>query len=301
MMGSYVGSGVSQMIMAAPFNMPQVNNFYNQGSNYGQAPQYGQGQTQNYGYSAPSVNNYPPAPQQDYGYSAPQQQQQQTYSYPPAPQQGYSYPTAQGQGYNYNANVPIANVYNQVQTPRYNNHNNGKKDYANLPAPRPYNHDNSYAQGTQMSPEFIKGFMMASLGMGMLAGQVTGNQYDGNGYGMGDAYCPPGMKKPSYDFQKPYRPKPNSYGDGPVLKNTPRFEADTENFGEIFRIQQRILPQTDQQAVEEMSQMFFFFLMAASQGESIEAPQLQQAEPQQEQAGFPFPPGLLQLIQGYMN
>jgi hypothetical protein len=328
MMGSYMGSGTSQVINYTP---PQVNNFYNQGANYGQgypqpqpqAPQgYGQGQTQNYSYpapqAAPSYSSYPPAPQQDYGYNAPSvnnyYNQGSNYSAPqPAPSYSepptYSYPPAQGQGYNYNANVPIVNVYNQVQAPRYNNNNKGNKDYANLPAPRPYNNDKPYGQGMQMSPDFIKGFMMASLGMGMLAGQVAGNQYNGNDYGMGDAYCPPGMKKGPYDVQNPYAPKPKATDDTgtlPILKYPPSIQPNTNMFWG------KMPPTTgsnngvnaigmDQQAVEEMSQFFFFFLAAASQSQGVEAPQPQQQAPQQQQEGFPFPPELLQLIQGYMN
>ena len=350
-----MGSGTSQVINYVP---PQVNNFYNQGSNYGQgypqpqpnyaqpqpqpnyaqpqpqpqAPQgYGQGQSYsvpqpapsyqppsqpNYGYNAPNVNNYY---NQGSGYSAPQAPP----SYQPDPQTSstYSYPPAQGQGYNYNANVPIVNVYNQVQGPRYNNDNsyNRSNDYSKLPAPRPYNNDKPYGKGMQMSPDFIKGFMMASLGMGMLAGQMQGSH--GRGYGMGDDYCPPGMKKPSYDMKKPsyevpkpYNPPANSYDDattlpvvpygrgGGVLMDEPSFQPDTQNYwGDIQNAGTNITTVTEQQAVEEMSQMFFFFLAAASQSQSMSVPQAQQPVAQQEQQGFPFPPGLLQLIQGYMN
>ncbi len=323
MMGSYMGSGTSQVINYTP---PQVNNFYNQGSNYGQgqpqpqAPQgYGQGQTQNYSYPAPQQQqtySSPPAQQQNYGYNTPSvsnyynqgsnysaPQPAPTYSEPPT----YSYPLAQGQGTNYNANVPIINVYNQIPGPRYNNDIKGNKDYANLPAPRPYNNDKPYGKRMQMSPDFIKGFMMASLGMGMLAGQVAGNQYGGKGYGMGDAYCPPGMKKPSYGSQKPYQPKSEPYGDLPVLKKQPNFQADTQKFwGNIqnpkTNITTAVNTSDDQQAVEEMIQMFFFLLLAgASQSQGVEAAQPEKKAPQQEEQEFPFPPGLLQLIQGYMN
>lgn len=344
MMGSYMGSGVSQVINYTP---PQVNNFYNQGSNYGQgqpqapqnygqpqpqAPQgYGQGQSYSVPQPAPS---YPPVPQQNYGYNAPSvnnyynqggnyaaPQQPQSSSYPPPPQQDYSYPspTAQGQGYNYNANVPIVNVYNQVQGPRYNN--NPRQKFQEPYAPKPSGNHKPYGQGMQMSPDFVKGFMMASMGMGMLAGQIHGQFGAGKAYGMGDDDCPPSMKKkPSYDVQKPYNPPAKPYDDattlpvfpygrgGGVLMNEPSFEADTSRFwGDIQNPATNLTTTVDapanQQAVEEMSQMFFFFLAAASQSQSVGTPQLQQPQaPQQEQAqGFPFPPGLLELIQGYMN
>ncbi len=316
MMGSYMGNGVSQMIMAAPYNMPQVNNFYNQGSNYGQGynqnygqpqaqatyaqpqpqmPQgyYGQGAIQNISYSAPSVNNYA-APQPAPIYMEPQVSS--TYNYPPS----------QGTGYNYNANVPIVYVYNQVQAPRYNNHidNSQTPTYQNVPAPKPYPPSKFDDQGMFMSPDFIKGFMMASMGMGMLQSQLGNVSSPDRSYDSKDAYCPPGMKKPSYGVKKHHHPTnygQNPYGEVgtlPILKNTPDFQYDTHKFwGQMPSVPETLNPGTtdlDQASIEEMSQFFFFILATASEGFAPEAPQ-------QEQEGFPFPPELLQLIQGYMN
>ena len=315
MMGSYMGSGVSQMIMAAPYNMPQVNNFYNQGSNYGQGynqgygqpqpqpsyaqpqpqmPQgYGQGAIQNISYSAPSVNNYAvqqPAP---------------TYVEPQV-SSTYNYPPSQGTGYNYNANVPIVNVYNQVQAPRYNNRieNSQTPTYHNVPAPKICPPSRFDDQGMFMSPDFIKGFMMASMGMGMLQSQLGNVSSPDPSYNSKDAYCPPGMRKPSYRVKKHHHPRTygqDPYGEVgtvPMLKNTPNFQLNTNKFwGQMPPAPEAMNLGTtdlDSQFIEEMSQFFFFILATASEGFAPEAPQ-------QAQEGFPFPPELLQLIQGYMN
>jgi hypothetical protein len=114
------------------------------------------------------------------------------------------------------------------------------------------------------------------------------------------------MKKPSYGIEKHHHPTPRTYGQDPygevgtvpMLKKTPNFQSETYKFwGQMPTAPEALNLGTtdlDSQFIEEMSQFFCFILATASEGFVPEAPQ-------QEQEGFPFPPELLQLIQGYMN